>query len=173
MQVPDDTARLGFAPLTAADASFLRQLVNEPGWIAGIGQRNIHDDAAALAYIANGPAASYAQHGYGLYRVALKATGEPVGVAGLVRRESLPGPDLGYALLGTHEGRGLATEAAMAVLAFARDVLKLGELLAITTPGNAGSIRVLAKCGFTYARTQHDAAGVESRVFLWKAAAYR
>lgn len=168
MQLPPDSARLRFAPLSAADAPFILELVNEPGWIAGIGDRQIHTLEAAAAYVENGPAASYARHGFGLYRFSLKATGEPVGIAGLIRRDSLPLPDLGYALLSRHSGQGLASEAASAVLSFAANRLGLSTLLAITTVQNVASIRVLDKCGFVPDGTLAlPGDGTEGRQFRW------
>jgi len=170
MQLPADTARLRFAPLTEADAPFILTLVNEPGWLQHIGDRQVHDLEAAAGYARKGPQASYATHGYGLYRVSLKASGEPIGLAGLVRRDTLPGPDLGYAVLAKHYGQGYTTEAAAAVLAFASERLGLRELLAITSLDNAASIRVLQKLGFVEDGTMHDAkTGLQSRRFLWQA----
>lgn len=170
MELPADTARLRFAPLTEADAPFVLALVNEPGWLTHIGDRQVHDLDAAAGYVRKGPAASYATQGYGLYRVSLKDSGEPIGLAGLVRRDSLPGPDLGYAVLAQHSGQGYITEAAAAVLAFARERLGLTELLAITSLDNAASIRVLQKLGFVEEGVMTDPkTGVVSRRFRWLA----
>jgi RimJ/RimL family protein N-acetyltransferase len=168
MHLPPDTARLQFAPLSATDAPFILKLVNEPGWIAGIGDRQIHTLEAAAAYVESGPAASYARHGFGLYRLSMNASGEPVGIAGLIRRDSLPLPDLGYALLSRHSGQGLASEAARAILTFAANRLGLPTLLAITTTQNVASIRVLEKCGFVpdgILALPGD--GTEGRQFRW------
>ena len=76
-----------------------------------------------------------------------KADGLPVGMCGLVRREGLSRPDLGYAFLPEHTGQGLASEAGAAVLAHALDVMHLPQVLAIVSPGNEASVRVLERIG--------------------------
>lgn len=164
---PAATSRLEFRRLTAADAPFILKLVNEPGWLAHIGDRNIHDLAAAAAYVANGPAMSHARHGFGLDCVILSATGEAIGMAGLLQRATLSAPDIGYAFLQAHHGQGYATEAAGAVLQHARTTLSLNTLHALTAPDNAASIRVLEKLGFKLQqaefRSEH---GEISRLFV-------
>jgi [ribosomal protein S5]-alanine N-acetyltransferase len=156
--------RLALRPLTdnTADAAFIVELVNEPGWLANIGDRNIHTLDAARVYIANGPAASLARHGFGLLAVSLKSTGETIGLCGLIRRDTLEVPDLGYALLGRHQRQGYMLEAAQAVLDHADHALKLPRLLAIVKPGNHASITVLQKLGFTALGLRVMAAGEDS-----------
>lgn len=146
---PAPTARLQFRRLTAADAPFILQLVNEPGWLAYIGDRHIHDFDAAADYIAHGPATSHARHGFGLDAVILSATGEIIGLSGLLQRATLDVPDIGYAFLQAHHGEGYATEAARAVLQHARQALGMTKLYALTAPDNHGSMRVLTKVGFS------------------------
>ncbi|MDO9451363.1 MAG: GNAT family N-acetyltransferase [Stagnimonas sp.] len=160
-------SRLRFDPLSAADASFILELVNEPGWLQHIGDRNIHDLAAAAAYIANGPANSHSQYGFGLDRVNRLDTAEPVGLCGLLQRPYLDAPDIGYAFLQRHHGQGFATEAVRAVLGDARQRLALPLLYAITSPDNDASIRVLEKCGFHFERFMlTPGATVQSRLFV-------
>ena len=102
----------------------------------------------AEAHIRSKTLASYAEHGFGMYLVELKANGSPIGVCGLVKRETLPEPDIGFALLEQHWGRGYAEEAARAVLKHAFSQLRLIRLLGITTPSNQRSGRLLEKLGF-------------------------
>lgn len=142
-----ETDRLTVRRFVLDDAPFIRALVNEPGWLEHIGDRGVRSLADAEGYLRDGPLASYAAHGFGLYHVALRASGEPVGTCGLLRRDGLDAPDLGYALLGRYAGLGYATEAARATLAHARRDLGLTRVLAITAPGNAASQRVLEKVG--------------------------
>lgn len=129
------------------DAPFILALVNEPGWLAHIGDRGVRSIADAEWYLQDGPLVSYAVHGFGLYHVGLHATGEAVGMCGVLRREGLDAPDLGHAVLAAHAGRGDATEAARATLAHARRDLGLRRVLALTSEGNRASQRVLAKVG--------------------------
>ena len=146
------TARLELDELTAGrDEAFVLALLNEPGFLDNIGDRGVRDLAGARGYIVDGPGASYAANGFGLWRVVEKVSGAPVGICGLVRRPGLEVPDVGYAFLAQAAGRGYATESAAAVMAYGRQALGLGRLVAVTTPNNAASIKVLEKIGFVAA----------------------
>ena len=138
--------------MSADDAPFMLRLLNDPSFIQHIGDRGVRDVDAARTYLANGVIASHEKHGYGLDLVVLKATGEPVGICGLVRRDYLDDPDIGFAFLPEHAGLGYAFESAAAVLANARSALGLPRVLAIVSPDNARSIRLLEKIGLRYQR---------------------
>jgi ribosomal-protein-alanine N-acetyltransferase len=143
-----ESARLRLRVARPDDAAFMLAIVNQPSWIRGIGDRNVRTLDAAARYIEARMLEPLRKLGFGMYVVELKVTGAAVGLCGLVQRETLPGPDLGFALLSEHEGQGYAVEAARAVLAHARGVLNIGRVLAITTPTNERSARVLEKLGF-------------------------
>jgi ribosomal-protein-alanine N-acetyltransferase len=144
------TLRLVLRHLTEDDAPFILELLNEPGFIDNIGDRGVRDLEGARRYVTEGPGASYQRNGFGLWLTALRDTGEPVGICGLVKREGLEDADIGYAFLQRFWGRGYAREAAQAVLDHARQVIGLPKVVAITTPGNAGSIAVLEKIGLKF-----------------------
>ncbi|MEO2219083.1 GNAT family N-acetyltransferase [Chromobacterium vaccinii] len=148
-----ETPRLLLRPLQESDAPFILELVNEPAFLANIGDKDVHDLAGARNYIEKGPQTSYRQHGHGLLMVALRDGGEPVGICGLVKRDSLPHPDIGYAFLARHWGRGYASEAGAACLEHGRARLDIHYVVGITAPHNQGSIRVLEKLGLVYDRT--------------------
>ena len=138
------TERLTLTPPTADDAPFVLELLNDPGWIANIGDRGVRDLDGAAAYIADRFARS-------LWLVVRDPAGEPVGMCGIVEgREGLDSPDIGYAFLARHSGKGYATEAARMVLKHAKEVLGLPKLAAITSPDNTASQRVLEKIGFRF-----------------------
>lgn len=141
------TERLQLAHLNDADAPFILELLNDPDWLLHIGDRGVRNLDDARAYIANGPGAMIARHGHGLYRVDRRADGAKLGLCGLIKRDSLPDVDLGYAFLPAARGQGYALEAAAAALAQARDLLRLPRLLAITAPANSASARLLEKLG--------------------------
>ena len=145
--IPPPTERLVFAPLTPADAGFALELLNEPGYHRFIADRGVRTVEAAAGYLAQGPIASYTKHRRGLLRVSLRATGEPVGMCGLLHRDIWPDPDIGFAFLERHNGRGYATEAARAVMAYGRDALGLARIVGFTAPDNAASQRILGKLG--------------------------
>lgn len=130
------------------DAAFLLRIVNQASWIRHIGDRKVRTLEDAERYVDTRMLEPIRKHGFGMYVIELKATGEAVGLCGLVKRDTLPDPDLGFALLDEHAGHGYALEAAGAMLRHARDTLKLPRLLAITTPANVRSGNLLTKLGF-------------------------
>jgi RimJ/RimL family protein N-acetyltransferase len=142
-----NTERLKLRWFSEADAPFIRRLLNEPSWIRNIGDRQIRSDDDALSYIRNRLIPNYWRHGFGFWAVERAADGALIGMCGLTQRESLPEPDIGYALLPEHWGQGYAREAAAACLRYARDVLGLRRLLAITAPHNQPSMALLASIG--------------------------
>ncbi len=144
------TARLELRPFTADDAGFVLRLLNEPSFLRYIGDRGVHSMDDALKYIADGPVAGYARDGHGLMRVVRRADGEGLGMCGVLKRDSLPDPDLGFSFLPAHWSQGYALEAAQAVMRHARDALGIGRILAITSMDNEPSIRLLGKLGFRF-----------------------
>ena len=149
---PIETERLILRPLTEADAGFIFELVNDPSFIQNIGDRNVRTLEDAKRYITNGPVASYARNGFGLYLVELKDTGQPIGMCGLIRRNMLNDVDIGYAYLPRYWSKGYAIEAALAMKQYAREVIGLKRMVAVVDPQNTGSIRLLEKLGMTFDR---------------------
>lgn len=145
-----ETERLLLRRLTPDDAAFMLELVTDPSWIEFIGDRGLKSVDDARAYIVDRYVADYERHGFGLYLVALKETDEPLGICGLIKREALDDVDVGFAFLPRHVGRGYATEAARASLEHGWRDLGLRRIVAITTPSNRRSIRVLEKVGLRF-----------------------
>jgi RimJ/RimL family protein N-acetyltransferase len=146
------TARLELRQVEVCDAEFLWRLMNDPAWIANIGDRGVGTISQAEQYIQTKMLPGYQQNGFGLYLVAIAASAQPIGLCGLVRREGLSSVDMGFAFLPDYRGKGYAFESAAAVMAFARSTLGIDELLAIVTPTNQASIGLLEKLGFRYRR---------------------
>jgi RimJ/RimL family protein N-acetyltransferase len=111
--------------------------------------RSIED---ARRYIREGPAAGYERHGYGLLRVALLTDDMPIGMCGVLKRDTLPEPDLGFSFLPAYWSMGYAFESAGAVMRHARAALHVDRILAITTHDNLPSMRLLGKLGFRFER---------------------
>jgi RimJ/RimL family protein N-acetyltransferase len=145
-----DTDRLILRELSLEDAPFILELVNEPSWLRFIGDRGVRDLDGARAYLQNGPLASYARHGFGLYKVELREDGTPMGLCGLLKREALPDADIGFAFFPRFWGHGYAREAAQAVLDFSKMKWGLTRILAIVNPENQSSIKLLEKLGFQF-----------------------
>lgn len=161
-----ETARLVLRRLSPDDAAFILDLLNQPSFLQFIGDRNVRTLDDARNYILQGPAASYQQHGFGLYLTLLKDSGAPIGLCGLVKRDSLPDVDVGYALLPQFWGKGYATEAATAVFQYGRQTLGLLRIVAVVNPDNAGSIAVLKKLGLRFEKmVRLSADGPEIQLF--------
>lgn len=170
--MPDiETERLRIRRLSFADAAFVVELLNEPSFLRYIGDRNVRDHASACRYLEAGPLASYARFGFGLLCVELKpGAGEaavPIGICGLLKRETLEDVDVGFAFLPKHWRQGYAFEAAGAVLAQGRELFGLKRIVAITSLDNEASIRLLEKLGFRFERVMRltPEANEEVRLF--------
>ena len=159
-----ETPRLILRRFTVDDAEFILTLLNEPSFLRYIGDKKVRNLEDARQYILNGPIASYERNGFGLYAVELKESHTPIGMCGLLKREELPDPDIGFALLPDFWNRGFAFEAAAAVLQDARQ--KLERILAITTPHNDASIDLLERLGFGFDRFIQMADGQQLKLFL-------
>ena len=145
-----ETERLTLRRFTPADAPYMLRQLNEPGFIANIADRGVRSVEQATAYLENGPITSYRLNGFGFWAVIEKAGGSVIGMCGLVKRDNLPDPDLGYAFVPEYFGKGLAFEAARACVTAAKQDFALPRLLAIVNPGNQASRRLLEKLGFGF-----------------------
>ncbi len=159
-----ETARMALRRLCLEDAPFIRELVNEPSWIRFIGDRGVRSLDDARAYLARGPIAMYERCGFGLWLCESKPAGEPLGICGLVKRDTLEDVDLGFAFLPRFWGLGYAHESAAAVLDYAREVLELDHVVAITSPDNEASIRLLRKLGLRLEKTL-EVGGLATQLF--------
>jgi RimJ/RimL family protein N-acetyltransferase len=146
-----ETERLIVRELDADnDAAFVHELLNTPKFIKYIGDRAVRSLDEARQFIDGRYRLSYREHGYGLYTVLLRSEQVPVGICGFVRRDSLPGPDLGFAFLPKYERLGYGFESASAMMQHGRDVLGFTAVYAITTTDNDASAHLLSKLGFRF-----------------------
>jgi RimJ/RimL family protein N-acetyltransferase len=143
------TERLRLRRFELADAPFVMELVNEPGWLEFIGDKGVHSLDDAHRYLREGPLRMYALYGFGLYLVERNPDGTPIGMCGLVKRDALEHVDIGFAFLRRWTRQGFAQEAARAVLGHAKS-LGLPRLLAITSPKNYASQKVLVNIGLRF-----------------------
>jgi len=145
-----ETERLVVRRLSSDDAGFILDLLNQPSFLRYIGDKGVRNTDDALRYIQTGPQASYEQFGFGLYLVELKESGAAIGICGLIKRDSLPDVDVGFAFLPDYWSQGYAFESTSAVMTYGREVLGLKRILAITSLDNAASIRLLEKVGLKF-----------------------
>ena len=161
-----------FEPAAEADQSFVIELVNDPDWIANIGQRNVSTHKQAEAYLLEGPRGMCERLGFGLYLVERLSDGAPVGMCGLIKRDTLPDVDIGYAFVPAARGQGFAREAARAVLAWGHQQLGLARIVAIVTPANRPSIALLEQLGFAdEGEVRLPPADESLRLLAWSAGA--
>lgn len=146
-----ETERLAISKLIVEDAPFVLRLVNEPSWLQYIGDRGVRNLEGAKKYIIDGPMKSYETNGFGLYLVKLK-NGTPIGMCGILKRDTLNEPDIGFAFLPEYTGMGYAYESAAAVLNYGKNVLGLKRIVAITAPDNSRSGKLLEKLGMKFSK---------------------
>ena len=146
------TRRFNLRLLNDADASFILGLLNEPDWLKYIGDRGVHTLNDAKAYIHSGPLAMIKKYGFGLYLVERQEDHMPVGLCGLLQRDGLSWPDIGFAYCAQFRRQGIAFEVAQATLEYAQSVLGLTKVAALTAINNEASIGLLRKLGFAYER---------------------
>ena len=161
-----ETRRLILRQFTLADAPFLLQLMNEPGFIQYVADRGLRTTADAAAFLSNKILPSYERFGFGFYRVEVKDSGAPIGMCGLIKRDMLDEVDIGFATLECYSGRGYTFEASSAVFEYGRSVLGLPAIVGLTAPDNKASQHLLQKLGLRF-RESIDLPGYGRESFLF------
>jgi len=139
------TARLQLRSLNIDDAAFILRLVNEPSFKSNISDKGVRNLDDAIRFILEGPWTTQKKEGYGQFLIELSSNRQPIGVCGLLYRDSLDVSDVGFALLPEYWGRGYAYEAAAAVLKYGHSTLRIDKICGLTSARNRASIRVLEK----------------------------
>lgn len=141
------TDRLKIDLLQESDHEFMQALVNSPGWLQFIGQRNVSNTEEAIAYIQkirNNPNTDY-------WVVRKKESSVPVGIVTLIKRDYLDHHDIGFAFLPAFTNQGFAFEATKI---FIEHLSKEHTIFQATTvPENIKSIQLLKKLGFQFEKT--------------------
>ena len=134
------------------DAPFILELVNDADWREHIADMGLTTREEARDYIQNRLVAMYAKFGHGLYRVELKASGVPIGICGLIKRDALDDVDLGFATLRQFRQSGYTFESAAAMMSHGATAHGMSRLVAVSKPANTPSHRLLEKLGFRFER---------------------
>jgi RimJ/RimL family protein N-acetyltransferase len=145
-----ETKRLILRWLSIDDAAFILNLLNEPSWLRFIGDRGVRTLEDAKNYILTGPMDMYSRLGFGLYLTELKDERIPIGICGLIKRDSLEDVDIGFALLSTFQSKGYGYEAASATMTYGIEQLGLKRIVAITSMDNHDSSKLLEKIGMKF-----------------------
>jgi len=159
-----ETDRLILRRLTVEDAPFMLRLLNDPSFLEYIGDKGVRTLEDARQNILTGPVDMYARVGHGLYLVELRS-GMPIGICGLIKRDTLENVDLGYAFLPDYRGQGYALEAAEGVMSYGRETLGLERVVAIVSKHNHASVALLMKIGFEFERVVTLPNGDEVNLF--------
>lgn len=142
------TDRLIIRKLREDDVEFIHKLVNQKSWLKYIGTRNVNNLDDAKNYIQKINDDMYKTHGVGLWCVTLKETKQAIGIAGLIKRDTLDHLDLGFAILDKFAKNGFISESCQAIIEFAKYNTEEDRILAIAMPNNRKSHKVLIKLGF-------------------------
>jgi len=147
-----ETARLHLRHVSLDDADLLLAVWNDPAFVRNVGDRGVRSIEEAQEAMKTGALKLYADYGYGPYAMVRNSDGARMGICGLFKRDNLDSPDIGFGVLPDYCGKGYAGEASFAVLAHARDDLKLKELTAIVSPDNSPSIGLIEKLGLAFVK---------------------
>lgn len=150
---------------------FMLALLNDPAWLRHIGDRGVRTLEGARGYLDTRIFPMYERLGFGLWMVEGKADGAPMGICGLVKRDSLEEVDLGFAFMPQFRKRGYGYESALAVRDHATGALGMKRLLAITSPANSESARLLERLGFAFEREMPWQGDEKDRVSVYAFAA--
>ena len=147
-----ETPRLRLRELAVEDADFVFRLVNEPSFLSNIGDKGVRNLDDARQFILEGSWTRQERRGYGQFLVELKERGVPIGICGLLYRESLDVTDVGFALLPEYWKRGFAYEAADAMVQYGHSTLGIDKIVGLTSEENLASISLLEKLGMNFER---------------------
>ena len=141
-----ETERLRLRRFSGGDVDTLASWLADPEFTRYLG--GVRDRAGSEEMLAR-MEAHWAEHGFGPLAVTDRATGELVGRAGAAFHRSWPGdPEVGWWIAPARQGRGLATEAGAAAVAWAFGGLGFERLVSISLEANLASRAVMAKLGF-------------------------
>ncbi|EPF7977422.1 GNAT family N-acetyltransferase [Vibrio harveyi] len=148
------TKRLTLRLVSAEDAPFILELYNQPDFYRFVGDKQIRTLEEAKRYIQDNMLRMQELKGVSLLVVETNHDKQPVGICGLVKRDTLTAFDIGYGYLPSAYGKGYAKEAASVVVDFAREEMNIENLVAITNNDNIRSISLLEKLGFQFERVE-------------------
>jgi len=154
-----ETERLILREMNDDDAAFMLEIVNVPEFIKYVGDRGVRTVDDAVKYVNDGPVASYAEHGFGLWLVELRDTGEKLGICGFVKRDNLDDVDIGFGFLPRYWSKGYAYESAIAAMEYGRNTLGFARIIGVTSQDNKSSVRLLEKIGLKFERMVQMAEG--------------
>jgi len=144
-----ETERTRLRWMNLKDAQFVIDLLNSPGWLSNIGDRQVRTISDAEMYLNTKVLPDYSKTGFGMYVIEGRKDGRYIGISGLVDRPGLEGIDIGFALLPNEMKKGFAYEASLPLIPHAKEK-GIQLLKAITLPSNTPSRSLLEKLNFKF-----------------------
>jgi RimJ/RimL family protein N-acetyltransferase len=161
--VPGPTDRLTFREVTPDDLDLVVSQLGDPRVMWMVPAPYTREQCRALI---DDSLSSCRDLGYGAYLLFSRESGDFVGECGLnpVAVEGAPEVEIGYNVRPELWGRGLASEAGLACLEFARTIVQLPRVIALIDPRNERSMRTAARIGMAFER---EATARDKRYALW------
>ena len=150
MNMVIETQRLHLRLLNNSDAITILALLNQASFIKNIGDKSVRNEHDAIAYINNGPLTMQQQLGFSLYCCVKKSDDQAIGIAGLIKRDGIEQPEIGFAFLDEYCRQGYGFEASEAVINYAHNQLSINHLQAICNLDNNVSRSLLRRLGFCF-----------------------
>ena len=145
-----ETERLLLKPTGVEDAEFILALLNSPGWLEHIGDRNVHTILESTKYIQDRMLPNYKEHGYGNFTVIRKEDSVKIGTSGIYARPGMEDVDIGFSVLPEYMGMGYSYEAALKMMWLAEHKFGIKKITAITTRANMASQNLIKKLGMKF-----------------------
>lgn len=160
-----ETPRLIFREWRSDDWMRFKPIATNPLVIRYVGMGHAPNDEQIQAYI-EAARNLYRTQRFCLWPLIYRENQELIGFCGLDRLWGGDEIEIGYWLAPDYWGKGLATEAAQAVMQYGKEKLGLRQIVAVAQPANKASIRVLKKLGMTYVKNAlHD--GVDHAIYRY------
>ena len=162
-----ETQRLQARRIDAADLDVMLSVYGDPEVVRWVGDGEPLDRALCNKWVGI-TKENYATRGYGMFAVVERESGAVIGFGGLVHFGGQPEAEIKYALHRSRWGQGLATEAALALLACGASQFGLAEVIATAAPENTASHRVLLKAGMQRGALRQNEDGSLTQLFTWR-----
>lgn len=153
MNTPLETERLILREFTLEDVDAVYEFGSNEEVNQYTGDAIFKSKEEVASMIRNVWFEDYKNYGYGRLAAIYKPDNKLIGFAGLKYLPEFDKTDLGFRFLPEYWGRGLATEASRAILAYGFEKLGLKKIIGIAMPENIGSWKVLEKVGMQFYKT--------------------
>ncbi|MBR4040507.1 MAG: GNAT family N-acetyltransferase [Clostridia bacterium] len=159
-----ETERLTLRELTMEDFDALHKILSDP-----LTMRHYpmpFDETRTRGWIAKNME-RYAEHGFGLWAVILKETGELIGDCGITMQNihGVIRPEIGYHIRRDLWRKGYASEAARACMEFIFEQTMFDSVYSYMKYTNVASYGVALKNGMTFIEEYDDPVNMRTRVY--------